>query len=97
MKWFVKLLSIVCLLALVIPNGALAESVSSYEENIIYFEDGSYITVELVQYGSRALNMTTGSKNYVYRNSSGERILYALRFFFCPGGDRPFSAPWQQY
>lgn len=71
MKRFIKLLVLVVLLGLVIPNKALAESVSPYEQDIICFEDGSYITVELVQFETRALNMTTGSKNYVYRNSNG--------------------------
>lgn len=78
MKRFVKLLIIVVLLVLVVPNRVFAESVPSYEEDVIYFEDGSYITVELVQYETRALNMTTGSKNYVYRNSSGAELWRAV-------------------
>lgn len=47
--------------------------VSAAERNVetIYFEDGSYMTVELIRNWSRASSSVTGSKPSTYYNSDG--------------------------
>lgn len=37
----------------------------------IYFEDGSYVTVEVIRNGMRASGSVTGSKVYTHHDSSG--------------------------
>lgn len=37
----------------------------------IYFEDGSYMTVEIISKGARASGSVTGSKPYTYYGSDG--------------------------
>lgn len=72
MKQGIKIIAMLLLLSLLVPANILtAEAAVSSEENVIYYEDGSYITIELIEYETRALNMTTGSKSYTYQNSSG--------------------------
>lgn len=42
------------------------------ELDVIYFDDGSYATIEIVSLESRASGSKTGSKSYTYYNSDSE-------------------------
>ncbi len=44
---------------------------SSVTEEVIYYDDGSYLTITIIQYHSRSTNSTSGFKRYVYSNTDG--------------------------
>ena len=54
-----------------LPINAFAKVCVSETENIIYFDNGSYITIEIVSTNTRATSTKTGTKIYTYRNSDG--------------------------
>lgn len=70
MKQFTRLLCVILLCAVLLPNSAMAADVT-HSSDIIYLEDGSYITVELTEIATRALSTKTGKKTYTYKNSDG--------------------------
>lgn len=55
-----------------LPLNVFAAEAKESDAGIIYLEDGSYITVEIISMDTRATNTKTGSKIYRYRNSDGE-------------------------
>ena len=57
-----------------LPVGVFATADQQTANNVIYFEDGSYITVELVVIESRTTNTKTGSKVYHYRDGDGVEL-----------------------
>ena len=61
---------LVLVLAFVFPINAMAASVPSAQE-VIYFEDGSYITVTLSETQARASGTKSGSKTYRSYTSDG--------------------------
>lgn len=67
-RFFVCLL--VLLLAIVFPVNVIAAPNQDTHE-VIYFEDGSYITITLTETGSRASGTKTGSKTYNYADENG--------------------------
>lgn len=70
MKRFLSMLTAIVILALVFPVSALAVS-NTKDGDVIYLDNGYYITVEVTEIQSRALNTKSGSKTYVCRDSSG--------------------------
>ena len=74
MKRFrIVLCLVVCLLYL-IPTVAFSEDISAQEDDIIYLDNGYYITIEVVESTERASGTKTGTKNYVFRSSSGNEL-----------------------
>jgi len=70
MKRFLMLTVIVAFIFAVFPLNVFATSVSACNE-IIYFEDGSYITVELQVIETRAAATKSASKTYTCRDGDG--------------------------
>lgn len=60
------------ILAFVMLIGILPLYGNAMEVETIYYEDGSYATIEIFTYGMRA-STTTGTKTYNYYNSSNVR------------------------
>ena len=86
MKRIWKMMLLV-LLAIVLPISALAAEVPAAEKEIIYLDDGAYITVELTWQQTRAANTKTASKTYTYTASNGnEQWRAVLRGTFTYNG-----------
>lgn len=69
-----KLLQFVCILltlAVLFSSNAMAAVNTEKTEEIIYFADGSYITIEIIVTEARAASTKSGSKVYVYKGSDG--------------------------
>lgn len=71
MKKCFRFIVMVLLVLAVLPLSSFAMAEVGSAEEIIYLDNGSYITIELVQMESRASGTKTASKTYTYRNSSG--------------------------
>lgn len=67
---FVGILVLVLVLSM-IPVRAVAEE---KQVETVYFEDGSYMTVELIAKSSRVSGSVSGSKTTTYNNSSGTAL-----------------------
>ena len=61
-----------------LPTNTLAASTQTQKENIILFEDGSYITITLTETGNRATNTKTGTKTYSYTDENGDTAWKAV-------------------
>lgn len=59
------------LLICAIPIQAYASEEGTENDSIIYFEDGSSITVSLVESSARASGTKTGRKTYTYKDANG--------------------------
>lgn len=68
---------LVLLLAFAFPINAVAASIPSAQE-VIYFEDGSYITVTLSEVQTRASGTKSGNKTYRYYNSNDVELWRAV-------------------
>lgn len=71
MKHIAKYLCLLLIAATLLPSHVSAAAVAAAPENTIYFEDGSYITIELSVDETRASSNKTAKKTYVYRDSNG--------------------------
>ena len=71
MKRFFMLLTTVLLMVLMLPISAFAAMETQGTENIIYLDNGGYITVELSVTEYRASGTKSASKTYTYRGSDG--------------------------
>lgn len=68
-----------CLLLIsVIPVQAYASQEAAENDNIIYFEDGSYLTVTLEESHARASGTKTGYKKYTYKDANGVQQWVAM-------------------
>ena len=56
----------------------VSAAAQSKEENVIYFADGSYVTITLEEIGARASGSKTGKKTYTYTDSNGEASWQAV-------------------
>ena len=74
MKYMRCLIAFILLFTLLLPTQVMATEETTYKEDVIYLEDGSYITVELTVIGSRASTTKSGSKNYVWHESDGNEL-----------------------
>lgn len=59
-------------LLLQFPNSVSAVECNIRSEEIIYFEDGSSLTITILESSSRAAGTTSGSKQCTYRDSAGD-------------------------
>lgn len=71
MKHYLKILVLSVLICALLPVNTFAATDIPKQENVIYFNDGSYITVTLSVIDSRASGTKTGSKTYTYRGNDG--------------------------
>ena len=71
MKRFISLMLMAVLLFCTIPvrGSAVGNQVQTF-----YFEDGSYMTVEVITNGARASGSKSGSKPYTYYDSDGKTL-----------------------
>lgn len=69
MKRYLTVIILALLVVSMLPIGAFAVADVQETENIIYLDDGSYITIELSCMESRASGTKTGSKTYTYYGS----------------------------
>ena len=70
MKRYFAFALVILLISIILPINVFATT-SSDSEEIIYFDDGSYITIEISSIDTRATSTKTGNKVYTYRNSDG--------------------------
>ena len=71
MKTFCKVILSAFLILAMIPFGVFASAETAESENIIYFDDGSYMTIELTVMDMRASGTKSGSKTYRYYGNDG--------------------------
>ena len=74
MRTLFKIAILVVLVLAMFPVSVFAAEDTQNTNDIIYLEDGSYITIELVVMESRATNTKTGSKIYRYKDSDGVEL-----------------------
>ena len=78
MKRLFSILLVVVLLFVLLPANTYATTISKADDKIIYFNDGSYLTIELTWMESRASGTKTGSKTYRYNDSDGVEMWRAV-------------------
>lgn len=71
MKRFINLICVLLLCATLVPNNVLAAASTEVTEDCIYFEDGSYISIEISSVETRSNTVKRGNKTYTYKNSDG--------------------------
>lgn len=67
---------ICCVLMMVLLLGSMPVRANASEIETIYFDDGSYATIELTTYATRASGSKSASKTYNYYDSNNERLLW---------------------
>ena len=75
MKRVVSVLLAIYLLVIALPIGGHA---AEEKEEIIYFDDGSYLVIEINRSQERATWRVTGNKRYTYYGSDGTSLWYAV-------------------
>lgn len=65
-----KFIVVILLLLALLPMNVFASENTEYTADIIYLEDGSYITIETQVLQTRATQTRVGNKTYTYSNSS---------------------------
>lgn len=73
MKKYTCLITTILLIISMLPICCLAKSIPASTTEIIYLDDGSYITIELTQTENRASGTKTGSKAYTHYSNSGSQ------------------------
>ena len=71
MKRLFSVVLIAVLIIALLPYKTYANTEAQANENVIYLDDGNYITIELTWVESRASGTKTGSKTYRYNDSDG--------------------------
>ena len=74
MKKSVSIILVMLLLTALLPVNAFAAEAPLDADNIIYYEDGSYITIEIDYTETRATSIRVGSKTYTYYNADNEEL-----------------------
>ena len=74
MKKILRITILVILVLAMFPVSVFAADNTLSADNVIYLEDGSYITVELVVIESRASGTKSGYKTYRCRNDDGDEL-----------------------
>ena len=75
-KFFIFLIALFFLVSF--PVNATERGFASKQEEVIYLENGNYITVTLSEIATRAANTKTGSKTYRYYSSNDEELWRAV-------------------
>lgn len=73
MKRFSIIVSLLLVVTLFVPTSVIANDLTQTSE-IIYLENGCYITIEITESPERASASKSGTKNYVYRSNSGNEL-----------------------
>ena len=73
-----KKLTIILLILAMLPTSVHGTSETTSE--VIHFEDGSYLLIEITTIQSRASNKITGSKTYRYVNALGTEKWYVTLY-----------------
>lgn len=80
MKRVVSAFLSIVLLAFLLPVNALAVEDNQKQSEVIYFEDGSYLTVQLSELDTRASGSKSGKRTYTYHTNDGvsqwDAVLY---------------------
>lgn len=69
-KKIMQAISLTLILALVLSFHAFAATAED-NDDIIYFDDGSYIVIEISSIDTRASSIKRGSKTYTYKGNDG--------------------------
>ena len=77
MKRIATLVILALLVFSMLPFSTFAAKDNSNYDEIIYLDNGDYITVEISQTASRATTVKN-SKTYTYRNNSGDELWRAV-------------------
>ena len=72
MKHLFKVIALVLLVLIILPANVFAADMPEETEDIIYFDDGSYLVTEILSMDSRALSSKSGSKTSTYYSSTGD-------------------------
>ena len=72
MKRAFTLIVLIFLLIAMFPMSVFAEPSSKEAESIIYFDDGSYITIEITSIDTRSTSTRSGKKTYTYHGNNGD-------------------------
>jgi len=72
MKRFLSIILFLVLMVGCLANSVHALNAKNQEKSIVYFDDGSYLTITLEEIDARASGTKTGSKTYNYYASSGD-------------------------
>lgn len=64
MKRFLRILSLLLIICLFVPNHAFAESMEHENCEVIYYDDGSYMVIKVTYVDTRATSTRVGYKNY---------------------------------
>lgn len=71
MRIFINKVILIFAILTLLPLQTFAAPQTEQYDEVIQLDNGYYITVELRTYQTRAVNTITGSKIYIYRNSTG--------------------------
>lgn len=71
MRSFTKTICVLLLCTILVPQNVLAATSATETEACIYFEDGSYISIEISAIETRSSTIKRGNKTYIYKNSDG--------------------------
>lgn len=75
---FSAILAFVLLIA-VVPGYAYASNDLGSNSDVIYLKDGSYITISIEEFSTRASGTKTGRKTYTYKASDGVVLWTAVQ------------------
>ena len=73
MKQITRFVCFLLLFAMLLPTNVFAAE-AAVDTQIIYLEDGSYITIEITTAKTRATSTTTGRKTYTYNGNDGVEL-----------------------
>lgn len=77
-KTTVKCVLSLILAVLLVYSATPMASAMEKDASILYFDDGSYITIQLSEAGGRAGGVKTGNKTYTYWDSKGVTVWKAV-------------------
>ena len=79
MKRFYTFISILLFVIVLLPVNANAASAEKVSE-IIYLDNGCYITIETTEFTERASTTKRGNRAYIYRDNSGSELWRATLY-----------------
>lgn len=68
---YVRIITVILIFAILVPIPSMAVAENSLNEDIIYFNDGSYITIQTTIIDARSPETRNASRTYVYHNLWG--------------------------
>lgn len=73
MKRFICFALLTCMIFFMLPFTAYAAETPVENDEVIYFEDGSYLTVSVTTRNTRSAGSTSGDKVYTYNTGNGAK------------------------